>query len=91
MKNYAILEKDDEIRAEYSFYERSLVDKKRANGVRQSPECNEMYGVEILETTAAGTTRRDTYWWGTKERRNQCLMRIKARYVNPQIKYIGLK
>jgi hypothetical protein len=81
---------EEEIRAEHTFFERAAIDRSKIEKTRPSPDLSTMFGVEITEVSAVGTVKKDTFWWGTKDRRDEKLPRIKARYNNPVIKYIGL-
>jgi hypothetical protein len=78
-------DQDDAIRAEHTFFERSKIDKKKALFARQSPDLNEMYGARITERLQYGGEKIHLFYWTTRERRNECLPRIKSRYLNPII------
>lgn len=79
---------DEAIRAEHTFFERSKIDKSKADQKRLSPDINEMYGAIISEPMASGGDKVTIYYWNTEERRKRGLSRVTSRYINPTVKLI---
>lgn len=84
-------ELDEEIRAEHTFRERANVDKGKADKKRQSPEIGDMWGAVIISQQVGGGEKTTYFYWETKERRDECLPRLKAKYIKPKVKLINKK
>ena len=84
-------DKDENIRAEHTFFERSRIDKKKASDIRQSPDVNEMWGAVITSDMPAGGDKITYYYWTTKKRRDECLPRLLSKYIKPKVKLINKK
>lgn len=79
---------DEAIRAEHTFFERSKIDRSKADQKRLSPDINDMYGAKVMEPMASGGFKVTTYYWATAEKRAACLPGVTSRYINATIKLI---
>lgn len=84
-------DKDESIRAEHTFFERAGIDKVKADKKRPSPDINEMWGAMITSRLVSGGEKTSYFYWETKERRDECLPRLKAKYIKPKVKLINKK
>ena len=84
-------DKDENIRAEHTFFERSRIDKKKIKETRISPDVNEMWGAVITSDMPAGGDKVTYYYWTTEKRRDECLPRLLSRHVKPRVKLINKK
>jgi len=84
-------DKDENIRAEHTFFERSRIDRKKAKEIRTSPDIIDMWGAQITSNMPAGGEKITYYYWMTKKRRDECLPRLLSKYIKPKVKLINKK